>query len=194
MRNTIFFLSCMLITSHILCAQDQNVRIDGHIIGYDGKTIVYYTLSDVNTSTDYQPIQLDRSGRFTILKSIDKTKFFRIYYRNKEVDTVQHQCRLIVQPNKTYSIVSQGQSMKDQDYWERPYSPDIFSIDNKNTDIKRFAQYDMGQMYYNLIDNSTMGSLYRDEWDLEHPEKLIETLNERIRSQIAIFSDLLEKG
>ena len=131
MKNTIFFFSCMLITSHILCAQDQNVRIDGQIIGYDGKTIVYYTLSDVNTSTDYQPIQLDSSGRFTVLKLIDKTKFFRIYYRNKEVDTIQHQCRLIVQPNKNYSIVSQGQSMKEKDYWKRPYSPDIFSIDNK---------------------------------------------------------------
>ena len=194
MRNTIFFLSCMLITSNILCAQNQNVRIDGQIIGYDGKTPVYYTLSDANRSTDYQPIQLDLSGRFTILKSIDKTKFFRIYYRNKEVNTIQHQCRLIVQPNKNYSIVSKGQSMKDQDYWKRSYSPDIFSVDNKNTDIERFAQYDIGQMYYNLIDNSTMGSLYREEWDLEHPEKLIETLNERIRSQIAIFSDLLEKG
>jgi len=193
MRNAFFLLSCMLFTSHILCAQDYNVRIDGQIIGYDGKTIVCYTLSDVNPSSDYQPIRLDRSGRFSILKSINKTKFFRIYYRNK-VDSIQHSCRLIVQPNKNYSIVSQGQSTKDKNYWERPYSPDIFSIDYKNTDNKKIAQYDKGQMDYNMIDNCTMGSLYRDEWDLEHPEKLIESLNERIHSQIAIFSDLLKKG
>jgi len=193
MRNTFFLLSFMLFTTHILCAQDYNVRIDGQIIGYDGKTIIYYTLSDLNTSTDPRPVPVDRSGRFTILKSINKTKFFFIGYRN-EVDSIEHSCRLIVQPNKFYSIVSQGQSMKDKNYWERPYSPDIFSIDYKNTDNKKIAQYDKGQMEYNLIDNCTMGALYHHEWDLEHPEKLMDILNERIHSQIAIFSELLKKG
>lgn len=186
--KALFILLALLIFHNDINAQDYNVRIDGQIIGYDGISILNYTLSPVNFSHQVFTVKPDSLGRFSILKKMDSIKFFHLYYRNKGV---AHQCKLIVEPGKSYSIISRGKPEKD---WENHYTPDIYSWDNKNTDSFIRYSIDNGQMYYNLIDNGTSGSLYHDDWNLLEPESLIDTLQSRISRMVSVFSDLQKEN
>ncbi len=188
MKKALFILLALLINLNDINAQDYNVRIDGQIIGYDGTSVLNYTLSSVNFSHQVFTVKPDSLGRFTILKKLDSIKFFHLYYRNKGLE---HRCKLIVEPDKSYSIISQGNPEKD---WAIHYTPDIYSWDHKNTDSFIRCSMDNGQMYYNLIDNGTSGSLYHDDWNLLEPDHLIDTLQSRISGMVSVFSDLQKEG
>lgn len=191
MKNTILTLINTLIISSNLWSQDYNVRIEGQIIGYDGFSELQYSIENGNYSRQYYTIQPDTSGRFVILKTIDRTKFFQFFYRNKNERNIYHNCRLIIQPNSNYSIISEGGNYSN---WKTPYSPDIYTWNNFVNDRQTFFKRDYGQMYYNLIDNGTSGSLYHDDWNLYQPDSLIDILHQRINQQVSLFADLLEKG
>ena len=169
-------------------SQNYNVRIDGQIIGYDGYSELYYWLSSSNLSFESIKVKPDNLGRFTILKEILETKFFNIFYNN---NGVYHACKLIVQPNNNYSFVSKGQKEAD---WMLHSSPDIYSWKKTNDNSINFYNLDIGQMYYNAIDNGTMGALYHEDWNLMDPESLLDTLQKRIKAKESVFFDLLIKG
>jgi hypothetical protein len=191
-----------------LIAQDYNVKIEGYIIGYDGKSEINYAFSSLNHHAPYDgmaKIKPDSSGRFTILKHINQVKFFTFIYKNKKIDTIRHECLLLVQPNKNYSFISEGQSTKeelnmrgtyskDKSYVTKSYSPDIFTLDNIVHENRMSLSMHYGQMYYNLIDNGTFGSLYHGDWNLMEPDLLYNTLNNRINSQVQKFRELLKTG
>lgn len=186
MKKHLFILLVLFIEHSNINAQEYNVRIDGQIIGYDGTSTLNYTLSSVNFSHQYLSVKPDSSGRFTILRNLNSIKFFHLYYRN---EGVMHRCKLIVEPGKKYSFISRGKQEKD---WATHYTPDIYSWDIKNSDSFFNYSIDIGQMYYNLIDNGTSGSLYHEDWNLLEPESLIDTLQNRISRMVSVFSDLLE--
>jgi thiol-disulfide isomerase/thioredoxin len=169
-------------------AQNYHVRIDGQIIGYDGVSEVRYTLSPSNLSYQYDTVKPDSSGRFTIYKIINGTQFFSLICNTKDL---HHTCKLIVQPGHDYSFVSKGE--KQSDWWAH-YSPDIYSWRKNDLESGTFYSIDFGQMYYNRIDNGTMGLLYDEDWNLSEPETLIDTLQSRINKMDQIFSGLLKKG
>ena len=188
MKKALFILLVLLMNLGSINAQDDNVRIDGQIIGYDGTSVLNYTLSPVNFSHQIFSVKPDSLGRFTVSKKLDSIHFFHLYYRNRGM---VHQCKLIVEPDKSYSIISRGNPEKD---WANHYTPDIYSWDNKNTDSFIRYSIDHGQMYYNLIDNGTSGSLYHDDWNLLEPESLIDTLQSRISRMVSVFSNLQKEG
>lgn len=185
--KTVIFI-ILFLTTLTAWSQNYNVRIDGQIIGFDKTSAIYYTLSSVNLSHDYNTVKPDSLGKFTILKTVNGTKFFRIYYRN---NGIQHECKLIVQPNKNYSFISKGKKEED---WRVHSSPDIYSWEKERDNFSTFYSMDFGQMHYNKIDNGTMGSLYHDDWNLFEPETLIDTLQARISTNVSIFKDLLKAG
>lgn len=208
MNKRIIFTLIITVLQTSLFAQEYNVRIEGHIIGYDGKSELNYGFSTLNYHIPYdgiEKIKPDSTGRFTILKQINETKFFTLIYSNKQIDTIRHECLLIVQPNKSYSIISQGRSTKeeqnmsgsyskDKSYVIKPHTPDIFSLNNTIPENSLSLNMDIGQMYYNLIDNGTVGSLFRENWDLMNPDELLTTLENRINSQVNKFRELLDAG
>ncbi|MGF1587478.1 MAG: TlpA family protein disulfide reductase [Bacteroidales bacterium] len=182
----LFILSTLSLTS-----QTYNVRIEGHIIGYDGVSEAVYTISPYNLISDHKKVQPDSTGRFTILERINTTHFFYFHQHNKDENEIHHSFKLIVEPNSNYSIVSEGAKSED---WQIPYSPDIYSWDDSASEQPEYFRLDLGQMYYNAFNPSVLGSLFRDQWNLQEPDSLIDKLKERIEYQVAIYNDLLERG
>ncbi len=185
---TLILISFLLATSY-LWAQGNNVRIEGQIIGYDGFSTLYYSLSSGNYYLERQAIKPDSLGRFVISESIDNTKFFRFHYRNANEKDIFYACRLIVQPDKNYYIIC-----KSHEDFKTRYSPDIYSLRKQDSDQQTFFKMDFAQMNYNLVDDGTNGPLYHDEWNLYQPDALIETLNQRNNSLISLFSNALKNG
>ncbi|MBC8004082.1 MAG: TlpA family protein disulfide reductase [Verrucomicrobia bacterium] len=167
------------------------MKIEGQIIGYDGKSEISYSLSSVNLSHDYFTVKPDSLGRFTILKTISETKFFRLIYLNRNNGLIRYECKLVVQPNKNYSFISRGQK---EENWQVHHSPDIYSWEKANDQSNTFYNIDIGQMYFNKIDNSTRGHLYDKDWNLFKPETLIDTLQSRIKAMESVFLNLLKEG
>lgn len=188
--RAILFITLFLATL-VGWSQNYNVRIDGQIIDYDGKSEMTYTLSSVNISHNYFTVKPDSLGRFTILKTINGTKFFRLIYLGRNNGLIRYECKLVVQPNKNYSFISRGQKQED---WGIHSSPDIYSWEKANDNSNTFYNMDFGQMYFNKIDNSTMGSLYQKDWNLFKPETLIDTLQSRIKAMENVFINLLKEG
>jgi len=188
MNSKTILLITLILTTLIGWSQNYNVRIDGQIIGYDKTSEISYTLSSVNFSHDYFTLKPDSLGRFTILKTIHGAKFFRVIYRNKGI---RHECKLVVQPNRNYSFISKGEK---EENWQIQSSPDIYSWERANDKSNTFYSMDLGQMYFNKIDNSTSGSLYHDDWNLSEPESLFDTLQSRIKAMESVFINLLREG
>lgn len=171
-------------------AQTGEVIIEGQIIGYDGESIIKYSLKDYYGGFLNYTAKPDSLGRFTIEKDISGTEFFVMIYRNEDT---WHSCRLILKPGQHYSFISRGQ----YDYKNMSlehYTPDIYIVNDGLNDKESFYRLDRGQMYYNLIDNGTVGALYQSDWDLFKPDSLLMTLNGRIKDQVEIFDDLMQKG
>ncbi len=188
MRLPIILNIILLVQSTIVLSQTNNVRIDGQILGYDGTKKVNYGISPVFGSGNNGSLQPDSLGRFTILKSINETEFFFMYYSK---NNVTHTCKLILKPGNYYSFISEGDSFKK---WNTHYAPTIYRYEKTNdNDITYFAM-DMGSVYLNLIDNGTSGALYHDEWDLFQPDELINNLHAKIKTQDSVFNILLEEG
>lgn len=188
----IFYTTVLFILIPLLLnAQSNDVIIEGQIIGYDGKSIIKYSLKDYYGGMYNYTVKPDSMGRFIIQKDINKTEFFALNYKNK--DTIWHTCRLIVKPGQYYSFISEGQYDPESKSMEH-YTPDIYNINAQSNDKDSFYRLDKGQMYYNLIDNGTMGYLYDEDWDLTKPDNLVTSLKERIKKQLDIFSSLKEKG
>jgi thiol-disulfide isomerase/thioredoxin len=208
MRQLSAIIAFVIGLSTSLSAQDFNVKIEGVIIGYDGQSEVNYTFSSLNCGMPYDGVfkmKPDESGYFRIFKWVDDVRYFHFYYQNKQADSIEHSASLLVQPNKSYSIISEGRCTKDvkemdgpyskdKSYVIKPYSPEIFSLNNNETDKGIALHMDIGQMCYNLIDNGTIGSLFREDWDLLNPNSLMSTLNNRIDNQVKKFRELLESG
>ncbi len=167
-------------------SQEYNVRIDGQIVGYNDLKKVKYEISPAYLSYHFKSVQPDSLGRFTINTFIHKTMFFNMIYFQ---DETRHVCKLVLQPNKNYLFISRGQNKKES----KQYSPDIYSLERNINDKNIFYTLDFGQIYYNKIDNGTMGSLYHDDWNLLQPETLIDSLQSRIKRQVSVFSELLRK-
>jgi len=182
-------LALLIFPITICPGQNPNVKIVGQIIGYSGSGKINYSIAPFPNSFNQQSIQPDSSGQFVINKFITSTHFFSMHYSQN--DTI-HTCRLILKPHNYYKFISSGYK-PDGINWDIYYSPEIFKLKYVNEGSPYLAS-DVGQMYFNLIDNGTMGDLYRAEWDLNRPESLIDTLQARIKRQESIFTNLLEKG
>lgn len=174
--------------------QDKNVQIDIHILGYDGTSEFQYFLSKDNNGNFPIKVQPDKNGKITIRKQIDGLRYFFFYYRNDGDDIHSHRCKMLVEPNKHYSIVSKG-----EDYvWPTPkgytYSPDIYSWSIKSNDEYSILRMDFNQMYYNMFDDDTRGCLYADNWNLQQPDSLIDCLNYRISNRLSYYTDQYENG
>jgi hypothetical protein len=106
MKHVILILSALLISIHSGYCQNNEVIIEGQILGYDGFSAIWYTLSSSNHRTDFIPLKVDREGRFLIKKSITKTQFFHLHYYNANETDSSYHCKLLVQPNKNYFFTS----------------------------------------------------------------------------------------
>jgi thiol-disulfide isomerase/thioredoxin len=182
------FLLLLITLSSLTVWSQNNVRIDGQIIGYDGSKEVLYGISPVYGPPHDKSIKPDSLGRFTIITSIKETMFFSLHYSQ---GGISHSCRLILKPDTYYSFVSEGFESKN---WNKYYSPEIYSLRINPDEKNPYYSVDYGQIYYNKIDNGTMGSLYHDNWNLYHPDLLIDTLEARINAQKAVFQKLLDEG
>jgi len=191
MKSIILTSIILLSITFSSSSQKYNVKIEGQIIGYDGFSELFYSISDGNYYRHRYSTQPDSLGRFTILKSIKNIKYFHFYYRNKNQKDISYSCRLVLQPNTNYAIIAKGQKRTD---YMIPYSPDIYSWNNISNDHRTFYKMDYGQIYFNLADNGTMGYLYHDEWDLKQPDSLLAVLGRKTNKQISHYADLLEKG
>lgn len=174
-----------------LLSQTYNVRIEGHIIGYDGVSEITYSLSPFNLISNQKTVKPDSTGRFTLVDRINQTSFFFFHIGNKKDNDIYHSGRLIIEPNSNYSIVSEGARFSE---WSIPHSPDIYTWDDSVPDNPVYFRMDMGQMYYNILDKGIIGSMFRDQWNLQEPETLMDKLIERIEYQVDIYSDLLKRG
>jgi thiol-disulfide isomerase/thioredoxin len=188
MKKLVLILGMLFLVVRFGLGQNPNVTIVGQIIGYDGRLEVKYCISPYPNSKNIDSIRPDITGKFVINKLITATQFFHMSYRQ---DSIVHTCRLILRPNNYYKFVSNGYAQDDNNP-NSYYSPEIFSLKYK-VEGSPYLETDAGQVYFNLIDNGTMGSIYLNEWDLNHPGSLIDTLQARIVRQKSIFKDLFEK-
>ncbi len=186
MRTIIVILLSHLLSSSVVLSQSNIIRIDGQIIGYQGADNIHYGISPTWGIGHTNYIKPDSLGRFTITKSITDTEFFYMYYSDKGIT---HTCRLILEPGGYYSFISKGHDSKD---WKTHYTPDIYSWEKADDDPLAFFKIHPGQMYFNLIDNGTMGALYNEDWDLQKPDELLDVLQSRINAQDSVFKKLLE--
>ena len=180
----------LLILVYCLCpfwlfGQEGTVTIEGQILGYKGKESIGYTLHDYFRLDSYEKVKPDSLGRFVITEKINGTSLFSLIYLK---DTAYHSCKLIVEPGNHYSFISKGHNKNDLKH----YTPDVYTLFKKENTA--YFKRDLGQMFYNLIDNNTRGALYREDWDLMHPDALLPTLIKRINTQVSILNDLLVKG
>ena len=186
-----FSLLCLLLTILSTVAQEGEVIIEGQIIGYKNSKPVKYTISPHFGFGNNASVHPDSLGRFRIAHSLDDTEYFFMYF--SEGQTV-HTCKLILQPGKHYSFISEGQDKSSDRYWETHYSPEIFQIDNRNDFNKLRSVIDKGNILFNLIDNGTRGMLYHDLWDLSKPDSLIPMLLDQNSKQLQDFQQLLDEG
>lgn len=185
----LFFIVFLIIFSIAMgMGQKPNVTIVGHILGYNGKSKVYYSISPYPNSFNSEFVYPDSTGQFVINKFITATHFFGMYYSQ---DGTDHSCRLILRPNNYYKFNSAGYQ-PDEINQDTYYSPEIFKL-NYRVEGGSYFKTDVGQMYFNLIDNGVKYSSYLDEWDLNHPALLIDTLQARIKKQETIFARMLAK-
>jgi len=187
MNYKTFLLLLIVLLSFTVWSQN-NVRIDGQIIGYDGSKEVLYGIFPFYGPPHDKNIKPDSLGRFTIFTSVKETMFFSMHYSQ---GGIRHSCRLILKPDTYYSFVSEGFESKN---WNTYYSPEIYSLRINSGEKNPYYSVDYGQIYYNKIDNGTMGSLYHDKWELYQPDLLIDTLEARINAQKAVFQKLLDDG
>ncbi|MFN8240264.1 MAG: TlpA disulfide reductase family protein [Bacteroidales bacterium] len=80
------------------------------------------------------------------------------------------------------------------DDWKTHYSPDIYQVPIRKNDFNSYYKTDLGQQYFNLIDNGTSGSLYHEDWNLLQPDSLLLILDRRIKNQLSYFDGLLKAG
>jgi len=191
MKHILLIISIIFTTIDSGYCQNNNVRIDIQLIGYDGFSPLEYSISDGNYYRNYSMVQPDSLGRIVIQKKINSTKFFKFYFENANEERIDYRCRLVLQPNNNYSVICK--SHKTDDY-KIPYSPDIYSWKMQKGDQPTFYKMDMGQIYYNLFDNATQGHIYRYEWDLLQPDSLLEILARKTNKQVQMYTDLLKKG
>ena len=76
MKHLLLTISILLTIIAAGNCQNNDVIIEGQIIGYDGYSVVYYSLSRTNYPTSYVPLKMDSNGKFLIKIPITKTKFF----------------------------------------------------------------------------------------------------------------------
>jgi len=179
------FLLVVILLFSVVGLSQNNVRIDGQIIGYDGSKKVLYGISPVYGPPHDKSIKPDSLGRFSIFTQVKETMFFSMHYSQSQI---RHSCRLILKPDTYYSFVSEGFESKN---WNTYYSPEIYSLKINPSEKNPYYSVDYGQIYYNKIDNGTMGSLYHDNWNLYQPDLLIDTMEARINAQKAVFQKLL---
>ena len=159
MRKSILPLLCLFFSIHTH-GQGGTVIIEGQILGYDSVKTIEYFLSEYYELGTFTRIKPDSQGKFIIKREIPKTSFFSLIYLQ---DDTYHSCKLIVEPGSYYSFISSGRNKNDL----RHHTPDIYSL--YTIENNAYLKRDLGQMYYNLIDNNTMGFIYRSDWDLDEP-------------------------
>lgn len=182
-----YLLFFIFMISFKLMGQTKQVRIDVHLLGYDGYSAFQYYFENGNYLRNPTIIYPDRNGKATINVSIDSIHYFWFSFRNQGDKDHYYECKLIVEPGKHYSIISNGAKWT----WPKPEnyfsSPDIYTYSLERSDQQTMLSLDYCQMYYNMFDDNTMGSLYFQEWNLKHPDSLIINLQERIRNRISLL-------
>ena len=174
MKSIIGLLFFILFSLTHIFGSDNQIKIEGQILGYKGKKEVNYSISPfLAENLMNKTVKPDSLGRFTITSSIDKVHFFWMYFSQ---NNVAHRCQLILKPGCNYSFVSKGC---------------VMGIDTYYTPIITGCNYE-GQMNFNLIDNGNRGNVFYNNWSLNYPENLIDTLHKRIERKISIFQNLLE--
>ncbi|HYQ56703.1 MAG TPA: TlpA family protein disulfide reductase [Draconibacterium sp.] len=191
MKRIILILITFLVSTSYIWSQEHNVRIEIQLVGYDGFSPFKYSISDGNYFNNYSDIKPDSSGRVVLLKKIDSTKFFHFHFRNSNEQRTFYECRLVLEPDNSYSIICKSHKYDD---YNVPYSPDIYSWKIQNGDQPTHYKMNMGQMYYNLFDNATEGYLYNEEWNLLEPDSLLKKLESRTNKQAEIYTSLLNSG
>ncbi len=184
--NNIIGLFVILIVSLHCFSQNNMVRIDGQFLNYDGTSKAWYSLSPTQGAILDKEIQPDSLGRITIIESINETQYFYINYRSEGIN---HDCCLILQPGNDYTFISEGYN---EDEWDTKYSPYIYSRKRLSNEVFSISKLDQGQIFYNEIADKTSGALYHDDWDLMHPEGLLDTLQFRIESELEDLNKLYE--
>jgi len=167
----------------LLYSQEKTI-IEGQIINYKGNGILRYSLKDYYGGSANMTTKIDSTGRFIITVAIHDIQFFELNYQK---DTLGHTCRIIVEPGKNYIFVSKGYNWTD---WKTNYSPIIYTSISKNDFISQSYKLDKGTMFYNMIDNGTMGHLYDHEWNMNEPDSLLPTLQRKINSGLDVLKSL----
>ncbi|MBN2805757.1 MAG: hypothetical protein JXR22_03785, partial [Prolixibacteraceae bacterium] len=184
-----YLLFFIFMISFKLMGQTKQVRIDVHLLGYDGHSAFQYYFEKGNYLRNPKSVYPDRNGRITINSSIDSIHFFWFSYRNQNDKEHFYECKLIVEPGKHYSIISSGAKWT----WPKPEncfsSPDIYTYSLEKSDQQTMLSLDYSQMYYNMFDDNTMGSLYFQEWDLQYPDSLLANLQNRIRNRLILLDE-----
>lgn len=183
--KTVLNLFVFVIFNLYSYGQKDKVTIEGQILGYRGNRPIGYSINDFYQIDDFKRVKPDSLGRFVIEAEIQGLSFFSMIYIQ---DNKYHSCKLIIEPGSHYSFISEGRERKKI----KLSTPDIYTL-YKRENYSYFKR-DLGQMYFNLIDNNTMGYLYLEDWDLMHPDSLIPTLTKRINTQLTGFNNLLASG
>jgi thiol-disulfide isomerase/thioredoxin len=182
MKKLVLFIFISFLTL-ILNGQEKTI-IEGQILNYKGSNVLRYSLKDYYGGSANKTTKIDSTGRFIITVSGKDIQFFSLNY---DQDTVGHTCRIIVEPGKNYVFVSKGYDRND---WKSNYSPIIYISVAKNDFISQSYRIDNGTMFYNLIDNGTMGHLYEHEWNMKEPDSLLMILQRKIKSGTDVLKSL----
>lgn len=190
MKHILFLISIILVTVEFGNCQNNNVVIEGQILGYDGFSTVEYSLSNGHYRLNFSPLKVDSNGMFLIETPITKAKFFHLHFSNENEKDSSYHCKLLVQPNKNYSIVLRKQH---DDDLLKPNSPDIYSWSSIPGEQNRYVKIDYGQMYFNSFDTNAFGS-FDWGWDVNHPDSLLIKLKQKTQWQISEYDRLLKNG
>nr|WP_319398537.1 thioredoxin-like domain-containing protein [uncultured Carboxylicivirga sp.] len=188
MKKVIIAFIFSLIAFQLWSQQKPNVFIEGQILNYDGKSKVRYSISSVSGNLGNYIVKPDSLGRFVVSAYITNAEFFHFY---ETINHYYHMCRLLIEPDNRYSIVSEGQQEAD---WKSSLNVDVYTLESYNTDATSFYTYNKGLVEYNKIPNYIHGSLFHDEWNLNAPESLLDSMKSKIQNHLRVFDQLLEKG
>jgi len=188
--NKSLIITCIFLVSLLGFAKGQkhNVVIAGQIVGYDGQKEIPYAISNVAGARGTHSIKPDSLGRFIIKANIKGTRFFSMYYGHKNL---YYHCQLILKPDNRYSFISEGSDKED---WRVARSPDIYTLELNEGIEQSFYKYSKGQVAYNLIQNHIHGAIFNYEWDLNHPESVLDSLEAKISKKVLVFDKLLKNG
>ncbi len=191
MKKNVLLLSLFSFLLTSLLAQKHNVIIEGQFIGYDNISKCAYTLDKVAGTLAPVYITPDSLGHVKISLHVDQTSYFRVGWHNKERI---HAVKLIVSPGMRYTFVSEGEELRAYEKGGLKPGPVIYSAQINSGDGFGFSRFDKGQVYYNMINNDIHGTLFNENWNLQQPQTVFDSLQIKIERDLDPLNILLVKG